>query len=184
MSILTSIISSSLAFLCPALVLFLSILTKHSICLSTLIATTMIHDPKLCSIAGVLSALLCLPPTTRAAPLVIRATSKADYIRNAMDATNVMNNKWYYGPNGTWADDWWNSANIVTNLAGLAQVDPDFMGTANGMFENILTAAPASNGGSFLNDFYDDEGWYGLSTLVYFRGCGNADWAQVGHGLD
>jgi len=60
----------------------------------------------MCSGAIVLSALLCLPSTIKAAPLVPRVTPKAEYIRNAMDATNVMNNKWYYGPNGTWENLW------------------------------------------------------------------------------
>jgi len=49
------------------------------------------------------------------------------------------------------------------------------MGTANGAFENILTAAPASNGGSFLNDFYDDEGWCVSCRLAFINSSNNAD---------
>ena len=37
-------------------------------------------------------------------------------------------------------------------------MNPDFFDTANGIFESVFTGALATNGGTWLNDYYDDEG--------------------------
>ncbi len=100
-----------------------------------------------------------------ALPTAVLASSKADYINYAVNATNVLDVMWYNSTNGQWQDFWWNSANIITTLANVANLDIDgFLPAINYYFETTLTAAPASNGGSFLNDFYDDEGWYAFRT--------------------
>ena len=61
--------------------------------------------------------------------------------------------------NGT---GWWNSANGITALAlassNLRTHDYD------GLFENTFRVAPVRFPG-FLNDFYDDEGWWALAWL-------------------
>lgn len=103
-------------------------------------------------------AALHLPPS--------QAASKSDYISNALNATNVLTQTWYDSATGRFQGLWWNSANAITTIAGLVALDTDaFMSSANYFWRNTLVAAPASNGGSFANDFYDDEGWWALAWL-------------------
>ncbi|KAK6435004.1 hypothetical protein LTR95_008809 [Oleoguttula sp. CCFEE 5521] len=101
-------------------------------------------------------------------PLAVRAASRSDYISNALNATDVLNQNWYDSSNGLWQDLWWNSANALTALADLASVDENFVPTATHYFEISYSSAPASNGGTWLNDYYDDEAWWALAWIAAF----------------
>ena len=61
---------------------------------------------------------------------------------------------------------WWNSANAVTALADEARVvgDP----AARVFFPEILRRAPIRNP-AFLNNFYDDEGWWALAWIDVYE---------------
>ena len=83
-----------------------------------------------------------------------------------MDAEDVLFRQWYDSSTGRWQDYWWQSANILTTLAGLAEVNPDYKNQAIGIFQEVFTNAKASNGGNWLNEFYDDEGW--VCQLTHF----------------
>ncbi|KAK5115012.1 hypothetical protein LTR85_010050 [Meristemomyces frigidus] len=126
-----------------------------------------------------LYALLYLPSPIRALPLLPRSTSQADYISNAVNAVGTLNDKWFSQTNGQWDSLWWNSANAVTTIAGLAQVNPDYMGTATGIFENVFSAAQASNGGSWLNEFYDDEGWWAMAWIKVYDLTNNSTYLSA-----
>ena len=55
---------------------------------------------------------------------------------------------------------------MITTIADLTAVCSDeIMTVAEYYFENTLRAAPASNGGSFANEFYDDEGWWAKAWI-------------------
>ncbi|OQN99112.1 hypothetical protein B0A48_14973 [Cryoendolithus antarcticus] len=101
-------------------------------------------------------------------PLAARAATRSDYISNALNATDVLNQNWYDSTNGLWQDLWWNSANALTALADLAAIDSDFIPTASNYFQRTYNAAPASNGGTLLNDYYDDEAWWALGWIAAF----------------
>jgi predicted alpha-1,6-mannanase (GH76 family) len=57
---------------------------------------------------------------------------------------------------------WWNSANAITTLADYTRVtgDPQYID----VFPKVLTAAQKTSPG-FLNDYYDDEGWWALAWI-------------------
>ena len=93
---------------------------------------------------------------------------------------------------------WWNCANALTVLADFVAVDSSLNGTAAHVFQNTLSQAqkasletvkvmtpygvttytgpqfppgidPPENGFSdFLNDYYDDEGWWALAWLKVY----------------
>lgn len=93
---------------------------------------------------------------------------------------------------------WWNSANALTMLADFAGVDSSLDVVAGHVFQNTFSQAqktsletikvmtpysvttytgpkfppwiiPPKNGfAGFLNDFYDDEGWWGLAWLQVY----------------
>ncbi len=57
---------------------------------------------------------------------------------------------------------WWNSANAVTALADEARLTGD--PAAKAIFPEVLVNAPKKHAG-FLNNFYDDEGWWALAWI-------------------
>ena len=94
------------------------------------------------------------------------AASRSYYISKALNAADVLNQNWYNISNGQWQDLWWNSANMITTFGDLTPLcSKDILPVATYFFENTLFAAPASNGGSFLKDFYDDKGWWAMAWL-------------------
>ncbi len=92
-----------------------------------------------------------------------------DYVNYAMNATRFLNDRWFDAESGLWDGLWWQSANILTTMADLASVNPDFNDTANFVFKSVFTAALATNGGTWLNGYYDDEGWYVDRGLTLMR---------------
>jgi predicted alpha-1,6-mannanase (GH76 family) len=57
-------------------------------------------------------------------------------------------------------------ANIVTTLSILASIDDSYKtSVVQGVVAQVFQQAPASNNGSWLNNFYDDEGWWALAWI-------------------
>jgi predicted alpha-1,6-mannanase (GH76 family) len=61
---------------------------------------------------------------------------------------------------------WWNSANAVTALADESRMTGDL--TPRALFSQILANAPRKSPG-FLNNFYDDEGWWSLAWIDVYE---------------
>ncbi len=61
--------------------------------------------------------------------------------------------------------NWWPSANELTTLADYALLTQTT--SYNGVFANTFRLAPNQNAG-FLNNFYDDEGWWALAWIAAY----------------
>lgn len=108
------------------------------------------------------------------------AASRSDYLSDAMNATDVLNQKWYDASTGLYQNQWWNSANALTSLADLASINKDqFLSTAEYYFSTSLTAAPKTNGGNFLNNYYDDEGWWAMAWIRAYDVTGNSQYLDT-----
>ncbi|MCJ1279002.1 hypothetical protein MMC21_006823 [Puttea exsequens] len=76
--------------------------------------------------------------------------------------------QWYNHDTGLWSTTgWWNSANVLTVLADFSAIDPSLDDTIRPIFRNTFEKAQQISPG-FLNDFYDDEGWWALAWLKVF----------------
>lgn len=120
------------------------------------------------------------------------ATSSTDFVSNSRLA-NIALNQWYNSTTGVWdTTGWWNSANCLTTIGDLAELDPRVRSATLYIFENTLEKAPQFNEWAkkeiesdfmihsltygilnwprqdptgFLNGFYDDEGWWALGWI-------------------
>lgn len=78
-----------------------------------------------------------------------------DFNANTRAAVSVLQ-QWYNPTNGLWnGAGWWNSANCVEALENdiAANDDTNYLATLQNTFN-------LNSGGHFLNDYYDDEGWW------------------------
>lgn len=94
--------------------------------------------------------------------------TKQQRIDHMLNASGVLNRQWYEQENGMWQDMWWNSGAILATIGDVALINEDFKQTATEIYSNSLIAAKASNpyhSHSWLDDFYDDEGWWALGWI-------------------
>lgn len=76
---------------------------------------------------------------------------------------------WYDATSGLWkTTGWWNSANALTALIDNARV------TQNRQFDSVIVNTYVVNARSgFLNQYYDDEGWWALAWIDAYDLTGN-----------
>jgi predicted alpha-1,6-mannanase (GH76 family) len=79
---------------------------------------------------------------------------------------------WYDPATGLWkTTGWWNSANAVSVLADYSQL--------SGSSEYLVAMSNTFNvnaGSGFLNEYYDDEGWWALAWIAAYDGTGDAQY--------
>ncbi|MGB6134908.1 MAG: glycoside hydrolase family 76 protein [Acidobacteriaceae bacterium] len=90
-----------------------------------------------------------------------------DWGRRTAEAVQTLQS-WYDPGTGLYrTTGWWNSANAITTLADYANAIRSKR--FNGVFANTFKAAQRQAPG-FINDYYDDEGWWALAWIdVYDR---------------
>ena len=109
-------------------------------------------------------------------PLKSRSTSTThtEYLSYAQTAFEVLQNTWYNKSTGLWDNQWWNSANGLKTLVELRGLDTSIESTAQVVYSNMYAQAPIWNlhnfGGvdSFINSYYDDEGWWALAWIKVY----------------
>ncbi|CAL5869382.1 uncharacterized protein PFLUO_LOCUS3611 [Penicillium psychrofluorescens] len=109
---------------------------------------------------------------------VIPSGGRSDYLLQAKAAVTTLQ-QWYNTTTGIWdTTGWWNSANALTMLADLTAVDPSMIHTTLPVFENTFVNAQKYNFNTteptdvhpngFINQYYDDEGWWALAWIKVF----------------
>ncbi|KAL2039384.1 hypothetical protein N7G274_008052 [Stereocaulon virgatum] len=102
------------------------------------------------------------------------STTNAEYLSYAQTVFEVLQNTWYNQSTGLWGNQWWNSANALVVLAELSNMDSLIKSTAEAVYTNVFANAPIWNlhnfGGvdSFINPYYDDEGWWALAWIKVY----------------
>ncbi|CAK4008963.1 glycoside hydrolase family 76 [Lecanosticta acicola] len=104
---------------------------------------------------------------------VATAYSSSSCAERILNATGVLNDRWYDPQVGLWERLWWDSGAILTTIANVALVCDDFRPTAMQMFSQILDNARAANGGSYLDGYYDDEGWWSTGLIKAYDVSGD-----------
>ena len=97
----------------------------------------------------------------------------ADYAANAETAASILL-QWYNTTTGLFDGiAWWQSANSITTLADLVAADSVNSDTALSIFNNTLIQATNTFPG-FINDYYDDEGWWALAWIQVYNLTGDS----------
>ncbi|OCL11865.1 glycoside hydrolase family 76 protein [Glonium stellatum] len=112
----------------------------------------------------------------------ISLISAANYAANAENAITALNNKWYSASTGLWNGLWWNSANAMTTIGNLGLIDSSFKSTAEQIISTTYSKAPGRGGtkaGGYINNYYDDEGWWALGWITAYDLTGNRDYLNT-----
>jgi predicted alpha-1,6-mannanase (GH76 family) len=107
--------------------------------------------------AALLFGLLLLPGAGRAQSTPPDSTRATEFIANSEAGLKALQT-WYVEDTGLWkTTNWWNAANAVTMLGNYSKLShtPDFRATLANTFER-------NSKKDFLNEYYDDEGWWAL----------------------
>ncbi|KAF2159217.1 glycoside hydrolase family 76 protein [Zasmidium cellare ATCC 36951] len=112
----------------------------------------------------------CLPTASAVlllslSPSLSLAATKQEYIDHTLNASDILNQQWYSQNDGMWQELWWNSGAILATIGDVALLNDGFKQTAVDIYSKSLTAAKAANGNSWLNEFYDDEGWWAMGWI-------------------
>jgi predicted alpha-1,6-mannanase (GH76 family) len=86
-----------------------------------------------------------------------------DFNAHSATAAKVLQEQWY-NRQGLWSStDWWNAANCVESLQSV------IVAQNGGPYLDVLNETFRRNAGrNFLNEFYDDEGWWALAWIRAF----------------
>ena len=113
----------------------------------------------------VLCTSVALQPTlrTRAA-----STAPPNYLAYATTGAQALQS-WYNSSNGQFnTTGWWNSANALNAL-----IDYGRLSGNTSYVGDISTTYSRNASGNFLNNYYDDEGWWGLTWVNAYDATGN-----------
>ena len=74
--------------------------------------------------------------------------------------------RWYDQSTGQWTSTgWWNAANALTAMIGYSKLTGD--SSHDGCLAATFAAAQRQHA-SFINDYYDDNGWWALAWVAAF----------------
>jgi len=98
-------------------------------------------------------------------------TAAQSYAQQAASGIQTLQ-QWYQPSSGLYASPsgWWNSANSITVLANYERVSGD--ASYYSVIANTFTAAQGAHA-KFINDFYDDDGWWALAWIDAYDVTGN-----------
>jgi predicted alpha-1,6-mannanase (GH76 family) len=101
-------------------------------------------------------------------------SESAGYKRQVQAAVDRLQ-QWYEPSDGLWqTTGWWNSANDLTAVIDFSRA------TNSGRYNSILNKSFAQHKyPGFLNDYYDDEGWWALAWIDAYDLTRNAAYLQV-----
>ncbi|KAL1964547.1 hypothetical protein VTN77DRAFT_6844 [Rasamsonia byssochlamydoides] len=89
--------------------------------------------------------------------------------------------RWYNETTGVWQDYWWESANMMSALADLSALDSSYNGTYFNTYADTYANAGEIPWGykNFIDDYYDDEGWWGLAWLNVYNLTKNQNYLDL-----
>ncbi|HEY7414764.1 MAG TPA: glycoside hydrolase family 76 protein [Ktedonobacteraceae bacterium] len=100
-------------------------------------------------------------------------TSNLDFLAYANASAPVLQG-WYSTSNGLWNSAWWNSANELGAIIDYSRLSGNTAYTGD-----IATTFNDNSSGNFLNNYYDDEGWWALTWVNAYDYTGNTTYLNM-----
>jgi predicted alpha-1,6-mannanase (GH76 family) len=92
----------------------------------------------------------------------------------ATTALNALMDNWYQFGSGTWRGlGWWNSANALETVINYSFNAP--LDNIDSIIWDVYNNGTTKDKGSFLNYYYDDEGWWALALLRAYDRTGSSE---------
>ena len=109
----------------------------------------------------------------------IPVPSSSSYPQQAAAGMQTLQ-QWYSSVSGIYASPsgWWNSANAITVVANYtaATNSTQYLSVLAQTFAN----APGSQGhANFINNYYDDSGWWALAWIAAYDATGNSSYLSM-----
>lgn len=103
-----------------------------------------------------------------------QARAAGDY-RSYANSSAATLQSWYNSSNGLFnGTGWWNSANALGAIIGYSSNTGSTAYTGD-----IATTYSKNSSGNFLNNYYDDEGWWGLTWVKAYDLTGNSSYLSM-----
>ncbi len=150
---------------------------------------------------GVLTILLLLLYTdgqgknllqdNRRAGAIRQGNSRTDAVRYRQYADKTLETlqKWYNEDTGQWkTTNWWNAANALTAIIDYSRITgtKEYLDVIENTFEKckefeVKSEDPSKNWTcrNFINDYYDDEGWWVLAWIDAYDLTGKAKYLDM-----
>ncbi len=139
----------------------------------------MIKNHSLISIKFVVCVLFLFTTTFS------KAQTQKDFTTRAIESLQ----KWYNPETGLWeTTGWWNSANALTGVIRYAKVtgDKSYVAIIENTFQKTKMidvpaseAYPAQRTENYINEYYDDEGWWALAWVEAYDFTGNYKYLEM-----
>ena len=122
----------------------------------------------------VLIALLLWPHSGTSGPAPSDPQVATNFLADSAVGIRALQ-VWYIRDTGLWSTtNWWNAANAVTVLAHYSQL------SGSSEFRRAIANTFRRNaGGKFLNQYYDDEGWWALAWAGAYESSRDARYLQM-----
>lgn len=129
--------------------------------------------------------MLLLTERTQSAmcKFTFKTTSSIELLTNAGYRDQLM--RWFDPSTGLWRTYWWQGASILTSFNDIAYLDESVKNDYGSTWESVFNNAPsnrpykakkAKRDSGFLNDLYDDEGWWALAWIGAYDNTGKTEY--------
>jgi len=108
------------------------------------------------------------PSSARAA-----STNNPDFLAYTNTGAQVLQG-WYSTSNGLFNSQWWNSANELGAIIDYSRLTGNTSYTSD-----IATTFNDNSSANFLNNYYDDEGWWGLTWVNAYDYTDNSTYLNM-----
>lgn len=140
--------------------------------------------------------------------ILLALTGNAFAVDEQVRARNALQTLqgWYNSSSGIWDTcGWWDGASCMNTIANLAALDPSVMDTATYVFNNTFNVGPVSNphpgpetntvfardnqpstavnASNWLNQAYDDDGWWALAWIAAYDVTKEPKYLELAEGI-
>ncbi len=111
------------------------------------------------------------PPSSTPSPV----GPSPSYLQMTADGIATLQSNWYNQQTGLWnTTGWWNAANALTVVILYSK-----FANSNAYLSSVGNTYSLNSSGGFLDQYYDDEGWWALAWIAAYDWTGSATYLNM-----